>query len=173
MLVIVYVFPLTNNYLKISEKEDGVDAYMEYGLCRLDPTRRDSCGAFETYVPYELEYANVFLDSSSGLWISLVFGLTVDNFRFWKNLVMRGMLKGELVSIIRTGESSSSSLSGSNKSSGGFTRTRSSTNRLSRRMDENVVMVTVRKMGEKDGESFHEEESEEISEEEIEDDEDD
>ncbi|KAL6060823.1 hypothetical protein QOT17_013303 [Balamuthia mandrillaris] len=173
MLVIVYVFPLTNNYLKLSEKEDGVDAYTEYGLCRLDPTRRDSCGTFENHVPYELEYANVFLDSSSGLWISLVFGLTVDNFRFWKNLVMRGMLKGELVSIIRTGESSSSSLSGSNKSSGGFTRTRSSTNRLSRRMDENVVMVTVRKMGEKDGESFHEDESEELSEEEIEDDEDD
>ncbi|KAL6060820.1 hypothetical protein QOT17_013302 [Balamuthia mandrillaris] len=168
MLVVVYVFPLSINYLKVSEKEDGAEAYLDYGLCRLDPTRRDSCGSFENYVPYELEFANVFLDSSSGLWISLVFGLTVDNFQFWKNLVMRGMLKGELVSIIRTGDTSSSSI-GSNSSSGGFTRSGSSTKTSNKRMDENNV-VTVRKMEEKELGSFQEE-SEDISEEETDDDE--
>ncbi|KAL6060826.1 hypothetical protein QOT17_013304 [Balamuthia mandrillaris] len=98
-----------SRFRRLVDKEESSDSYSEYLVCLINPETQDSC-SYNYPVPFAL--LNVFMDSSSALWISLVFGVTVPNDEF--------VLFSFSASLLETSSSSSRDSSSSSSASTSF-----------------------------------------------------
>ncbi|KAL6055368.1 hypothetical protein QOT17_016818 [Balamuthia mandrillaris] len=148
IIVVTYVFPITIYFIKLSDKNNGVEDGVAYFQCIFTAENAaNDCASVSNIIPFGLELTNVFMDGSSGLWIVLVFAVTRSNFCFWRTLFITGILKGELKSVVASNSSSSSSERAPSPAPTRQTK-RTKNHRRSVTMEGNV-MVTVVKMEDK------------------------